>query len=69
MMIPEEIFGINAGKVWSILKDSGPMNVQKIASKACIDEKSTYGALGWLSREGKIRIVESKNAPMFALTE
>jgi hypothetical protein len=68
-MIAEEIFGLNAGKVWHVLKGNGPMTIQKISSKACIDEKGTYGALGWLSREGKIKVVETKNALMFELTE
>ncbi len=70
-MKPEEYFGVNAGKVWKVLKDAGkPLTVKEIATKAGIKLTDAYGALGWLGREGKIEIVERpKKGVAFKLTE
>jgi sugar-specific transcriptional regulator TrmB len=57
IMRPEEIFGKNAGKVWSVLKTKGPMSAASIARKTKLGITAVYGALGWLGREGKIQII------------
>lgn len=54
----EEVFGVNAGKVWKTLKDSNPLTAKEIAKKARLLQNEVYGALGWLAREGKIEIIE-----------
>jgi len=53
-----EIFGINAGKVWTILDQQGKQNIKELKKTAKLTDKNLYAALGWLSREGKIKIAE-----------
>ncbi len=66
---PEEIFGINAGKVWHVLKEKGPLNARAIAKEAELKLNEVFGALGWLGREGKIEIVENKKSFLFKLKD
>ena len=65
--MPENFFGINAGKVWHALNKNGAMTASKIAKTARLDIDDVYGALGWLGREGKIKIACENSAPVFAL--
>ena len=68
-MKPEEVFGINAGKVWKVLKGSSNMTAQMIAKKTKLKINDVYGALGWLGREGKIEIIKEKRKIFYKLTE
>ncbi len=68
-MKPEEIFGVNAGKVWHALKEKGPLTVQQIAKKTKLKINEVYGALGWLGREGKIEIIKEKRKTLYKLLE
>jgi len=69
-MKPEELFGVNAGKVWKALKDSGkPLSAREIASLTKLKVTEVYGALGWLGREGKIEILREKKKMLFRLLE
>lgn len=51
-----EKIGINAGKVWAILDESGRKNVKEIKKAAKLTDKDLYAALGWLAREGKVAL-------------
>ena len=51
-----EIFGINAGKVWTILDQQGKQNINELKKSTKLPDKLLYAALGWLTREGKITI-------------
>jgi sugar-specific transcriptional regulator TrmB len=67
---PEEYFGVNAGKVWKVLKEAGqPLTAKEIASRAGLKITDVFGALGWLGREGKIEIIASGKKRAFRLTE
>ncbi len=56
-----EQIGINAGKVWSVLDESGRQNVKEIKRATKLTDKNLYAALGWLAREGKVTLqVEGK---------
>jgi hypothetical protein len=57
MTTVDEFFGASAGLVWSTLKDCGPQNIAALKRKTKLSEPRLYGALGWLAREGKIRVV------------
>jgi len=59
-MKPEEIFGINAGKVWVILDQNRqtPLTMQEIMKLGKMLRDDVMSGLGWLGREGKIEIVE-----------
>lgn len=70
MMKPEEVFGINAGKVWKALKDAGrPMTAKEIAGATGLKVTDVYGALGWLGREGKIEVLKERKKVFYRLLE
>ncbi|MBF6627322.1 MAG: winged helix-turn-helix domain-containing protein [Proteiniphilum sp.] len=53
-----EKIGINAGKVWTVLDESGRQNMKEIKKVTKLTDKDLYTALGWLAREGKITLEE-----------
>ena len=55
-----EKIGINAGKVWTVLDESGNQNAKDLKKSSKLTDKDLYAALGWLAREGKISIVEEE---------
>jgi len=67
-MKPEEVFGLNAGKVWQILKSKGELSAINISKLANLKINDVYGALGWLGREGKIQIINGKQTAVYKLT-
>jgi sugar-specific transcriptional regulator TrmB len=66
-MKPEEVFGVNAGKVWHALKEKGPLTANMIAKETKLKLNEVYGALGWLGREGKIEIINEKKGTFYKL--
>lgn len=66
-MKPEEFFGINAGKVWHVLKEKGPLSAKAISKETGLKIQDVFGALGWLGREGKIEIIEEKGRLLYKL--
>jgi len=56
-----ELFGTNAGLVWSALSKSGRLSIKELKKETKIKaEKEIYAALGWLAREGKIESAEKE---------
>lgn len=53
-----ETFGVNAGKIWTILDEKGKQDIKKVKKATKLTDKKLYAALGWLSREGKIKMEE-----------
>ncbi len=56
----EEKIGTNAGAVWTYLDESGKKSLKEIKKACKLTDKDLYAALGWLSRESKIKVEESK---------
>lgn len=57
-----EQVGVTAGKVWHVLKDSGPLTVAQLRKKLNGSGDLVGFALGWLAREDKVDIsAEKKN--------
>lgn len=57
-----EKFGINAGKVWTVLDENGKQEIKVLKKTTKLTDKDLYAALGWLGREEKIIIdVEGKD--------
>ena len=69
MIANEVLFGGNAGRVWEALKHYGTMSMAKLCETAELEEGEAWGALGWLGREGKIKVDKSKKSFVFSLTE
>ena len=53
-----ETFGITAGKIWSLLDKTGRQNIKDVKKAAKLTDKTLYAALGWLAREGKLKLEE-----------
>ena len=68
-MKPEQVFGVNAGKVWHALKVKGALTAVAIAADTKLKTNEVFGALGWLGREGKIQIISGKKSVLYKLTE
>ncbi|OYT31317.1 MAG: hypothetical protein B6U94_03545 [Thermofilum sp. ex4484_79] len=69
-MKPEEVFGVNAGKVWKTLKENGkPLTARDISKASGLKITEVFGALGWLGREGKIEIIKERKKMLFKLLE
>lgn len=56
-MIPEQYFGTKAGAVWKALSSNGPMTIAALKRKTRLDDGEIYSGLGWLAREGKLKII------------
>jgi hypothetical protein len=65
----EELFGVNAGKIWRALKERGEKSVMELMVLTKLTRDEVWGALGWLAREGKIRMEKFKKGFRFKLTE
>ncbi len=64
-----EQIGMTAGKVWSFLKANGAASSTQIQKKIGADAATTNQALGWLAREGKLKIDRSQRVAQFELME
>lgn len=60
--------GETAGTIWHALK-GGPLSVAKLAEKTEVNRDLFMQALGWLAREDKIEISETKRGRIVALKE
>ncbi len=47
-------FGQNAGKVWQVLHEKGPLSEIKLINTTFLNEHQLCAAVGWLARENKI---------------
>ena len=61
----KEKIGNNAGIVWNTLSGNGEMNLKDVKKVTKLTEKDLYAALGWLSREDKVTIVENEEKEVF----
>ena len=66
MMI--ETFGINAGKIWSLLDKTGRQNIKDVKKATKLTDKNLYAALGWLAREGKLKLEEEEKELFVSLS-
>lgn len=68
-MKPEDVFGVNAGKVWEVLSHSQKLlSAAEIARKSGLKSDEALPALGWLGREGKIEIVKEGSKVLYRLS-
>lgn len=52
--------GETAGVVWHVLDEGGPMTLAKLAKEVEAPRDVVMQAVGWLAREGKVEVEESK---------
>jgi hypothetical protein len=59
--------GDTAGEVWHALNDNGPLSLAKLFERVGGNRDVVMQAVGWLAREGKIDIVETKRGRIVSL--
>ncbi|MBN1896349.1 MAG: winged helix-turn-helix domain-containing protein [Candidatus Aenigmarchaeota archaeon] len=63
-------FGKYAGKVWKVLNSRGPKTLTQLQKASGLTLKEASIGLGWLAREGKIKVIKTGNLQMkFELCE
>ncbi|MFN0017807.1 MAG: winged helix-turn-helix domain-containing protein [Pirellulaceae bacterium] len=61
--------GNAAGKVWHALHKDGSLSVAKLVETVELNRDVVMQAIGWLAREGKLQITETKRGRFLALSE
>jgi hypothetical protein len=59
------LFGDQAGTIWQILQNHGPLSETELLNQTHLTEPQLYTGIGWLARENKIR----KEQNMYMLGE
>ena len=60
--------GENAGKIWRLLDSYGQANISSIQRLTKISINNAYSAIGWLSRENKIKFLYKNKQMYYKLT-
>lgn len=60
--------GLNAGKVWHKLNETGRITIPKLALKLKLGVEETTLAVGWLARESKVT-VERKDGLLYVCND
>jgi hypothetical protein len=53
------LFGEQAGAVWQVLHEKGPLSESELLTLTHLKEQQLYAAIGWLARENKVRKADS----------
>jgi len=61
--------GETAGTVWHVLHDHGPQTLAKLVERVGSNRDLVMQAVGWLAREGKVEISETKRSRVVALRD
>jgi hypothetical protein len=61
--------GETAGTVWHALNENGPLSLAKLAERVGGNRDLVMQAVGWLAREGKIEIAETKRGRVVSLRD
>jgi hypothetical protein len=59
--------GEAAGEVWRYLRSNGEATVARIARETALPRGDVERAIGWLAREGKLRMGEAKRREVISL--
>lgn len=64
-----QVIGETAGKVWNHLANKGQASMQSLAKSVGTDVATAQLAVGWLAREGKVKIGKSGARILVSLTD
>ena len=67
LLSPVDRIGEAAGVVWRYLHESGPVPFTALTRDVDLSRDLLMQAIGWLARENKLEIVESKRKKSIAL--
>lgn len=59
--------GETAGTVWHALNNQGPLSMARLVKAVGTHRDLVMQAVGWLAREGKIELIETKRGRVVAL--
>ncbi|HWP01370.1 MAG TPA: winged helix-turn-helix domain-containing protein [Methylococcus sp.] len=59
--------GSAAGKIWEFLDRNGEASASRLAEETGLNRNDVQRAIGWLAREGKLRIERRGRYEFFAL--
>lgn len=62
-----EQIGQTAGLVWQALNDGGPQSLAKLVKAVDAPRDAVLQAIGWLAREDKLGIEDTKRGRMISL--
>ena len=62
-----EQIGITAGEIWNVLAVNNGLSVTKLVKQVGAPRDLVMQAVGWLARENKIQIAESKRVKTISL--
>jgi hypothetical protein len=68
MVMIEAVYGKNAGVVWRALNEKGKMGIGDISKHTKLSMLDVNGAIGWLARENKVRVLHNGTKAMYELT-
>ena len=54
-------FGQNAGEIWKLLNEKGPLTKEEIQESTKQNDDDFFVGIGWLAREDKISVDEKNN--------
>lgn len=69
MSVALQQIGETAGTVWRALSEHGSMSLAKVVERVGGNRDLVMQAIGWLAREGKLEISETKRGRVLSLTE
>jgi winged helix-turn-helix protein DUF2582 len=61
--------GETAGAVWHALNENGSLSLAKLVERVGGNRDVVMQAVGWLAREGKIEIAETKRGRVVSLRD
>ena len=61
--------GESAGAVWHALNENGSLSLAKLVERVGGNRDLVMQAVGWLAREGKIEITETKRGRVVSLRD
>jgi hypothetical protein len=64
---PAQKIGETAGLLWQFLDSKGPMNINSLIKNIKVPRDLLMQAIGWLAREDKVEITQSKRKKHIAL--
>lgn len=68
MVTVETVYGKNAGAVWRALNEKGKLGLRDISKFSKLSMLETNGAIGWLARENKVKMVHNGAKVLYELT-
>jgi hypothetical protein len=68
MVGAEVVYGKNAGMVWRALNEKGKLGMRELSKATKLSMLEVNGAIGWLARENKVRIVDNGTKIVYELS-